>query len=239
MEAKKRRNRMNPIQVNEQMIHGKKLVFYGDPASVNLFFQPVDEHDAELMGSEAEHLKELSGQDDWCIVTIPIVNWNQELTPWTNDPVFGKEGFGDGAPETLAFILESVIPALKEAYPSKKRRYYLAGYSLAGLFALWSAYQTDVFRGIAAVSPSVWYPGWIEFMKERTIRVSDVYLSLGDKEEKARNRVMASVGDAIRSQYDTLAEAGVNTVLEWNPGNHFMDSEIRTAKGLAWLLKNQ
>ena len=39
---------------------------------------------------------------------------------------------------------------------------YLGGYSLAGFFSLWAAYQTDRFAGVAAVSPSVWFPGWMD-----------------------------------------------------------------------------
>ena len=49
---------------------------------------------------------------------------------------------------------------------------------------------------------------------------------------------MARVGNAIRSQEDFLRGQGVNTILEWNPGNHFVDSEKRMAKGFAWLMNN-
>lgn len=34
----------------------------------------------------------------------------------------------------------------------KDRTYIIGGYSLAGLFALWAAYQTDVFCAVAAAS---------------------------------------------------------------------------------------
>ncbi len=218
---------------------GRELILYGNAGSSSFFLQPVDEHDAALMDSEAMKLEKLCGHRDWCIVTIPIQSWNEELTPWENPPVFGKEGFGKGAPRTLAYVLEKVIPALEAAYPVKGRHYYLCGYSLAGLFALWSACESDVFAGIAAASPSVWYPGWIEYAGEHPVQSGCVYLSLGNKEEKARNRVMAAVGDAIRGQYSLLQEAGVPCVLEWNEGNHFMDSDGRMARGLAWLLKRE
>lgn len=61
-------------------------------------------------------------------------------------------------------------------------------------------------------------------------------MSLGSKEEKTRNPVMATVGCAIREQYALLESAGIRCQLDWNPGNHFVDSDIRVAKGLAWLL---
>ena len=67
----------------------------------------------------------------------------------------GKEGFGDGAKETLAFVIKKLIPAVKTKYDiSQVIPSILGGYSLAGLFALWSAYQTNAFRAIAAASPN-------------------------------------------------------------------------------------
>ncbi|MBQ3918704.1 MAG: esterase, partial [Oscillospiraceae bacterium] len=61
-------------------------------------------------------------------------------------------------------------------------------------------------------------------------------LSLGDREEKTRNAVMASVGDCIRRGYHMLSEQGVDTILEWNQGNHFREPDIRTAKAFSWML---
>ena len=115
---------------------------------------------------------------------------------------------------------------------------YLGGYSLAGFFSLWAAYQTDRFAGVAAVSPSVWFPGWMDFAREHSIRAPRVYLSLGDKEERTRNPVMRTVGDNIRSQLELLeSDAGCNAcTLEMNQGNHFKEPDLRTAKGFAWLL---
>lgn len=114
---------------------------------------------------------------------------------------------------------------------------YLGGYSLAGFFSLWAAYQTDLFAGVAAVSPSVWFPGWMDFAREHSIGAPRVYLSLGDKEERTRNPVMRTVGDNIRSQLELLeSDAGCTAcTLEMNQGNHFKEPDLRTAKGFAWL----
>ena len=51
-----------------------------------------------------------------------------------------------------------------------------------------------------------------------------------------KNPVMAQVGDCIRRQHALLEDRGVDTVLAWNRGNHFADSEERLAKGFAWCL---
>lgn len=75
-------------------------------------------------------------------------------------------------------------------------------------------------------------------MKEQDVRADSVYLSLGDREEKTRNPLMATVGDCIREGHELLLGRGIRTTLEWNPGNHFKDAGIRMAKGFVWLMKN-
>ena len=81
-----------------------------------------------------------------------------------------------------------------------------------------------------ANNPASEYPpmmqGFTEYIKENNIKAKAVYLSLGDREEKTRNPVMATVGHAIRSVYETISDSGINTILEWNQGNHFKDVDI-------------
>ena len=132
----------------------------------------------------------------------------------------------------MKFITSQLLPIVQEG----TAHVILGGYSLAGLFALWASYQTDKFEGIVAASPSVWFPKWIEYAKDNKPLSKSIYLSLGDKEEKTKNPVMAQVGNAIRRQNELLKGQNVNTILEWNPGNHFIDSEKRTAKGFAWVM---
>lgn len=213
-----------------------KPVFFGEPSARYMFLQPVDGHDLELMEREAAALRELSGCEGWCIAALPVEDWFRDLTPWEAAPVFGRQPFGEGAARTLRELTDTVIPGIEASCPAAERDFLLGGYSLAGFFSLWAAYQTDRFAGIAAVSPSVWYPGWIAYAEEHGIHIPRVYLSLGDREEKARNPVMATVGDAIRTQHRLLSESGISCRLDWNPGNHFADSDRRTARGFAWLL---
>ena len=59
-----------------------------------------------------------------------------------------------------------------------------------------------------------------------------------DKEEKTKNPVMATVGDCIREAHAWLQQCGIRSTLEWNPGNHFRDPGLRTAKAFAWVMKN-
>ena len=77
----------------------------------------------------------------------------------------------------------------------------------------------------------------IESLTNKSLATS-VYLSLGDKEEKTKNPTMAQVGNCIRKQQELLTAQGINTILEWNPGNHFQHSDERTAKGFAWVINH-
>ena len=222
---------MKPEIIN---VSGKECYLFAQSASLYLLIQPVDEHDLELLDQEVEIIEALTAKR-FSLLAFRIEDWNQELTPWAAPPVFGKIPFGNGAEKTLEYLTEQLLPILKEKEINTPHC-LLGGYSLAGLFALWAGYQSDVFEGIAAASPSVWFPDWIEYASARKPFASAVYLSLGDKEEKAKNPIMAQVGLAIRSQEKMLQEQGVNTILEWNTGNHFVDSEKRMAKGFAWLM---
>ena len=203
---------------------------YGDPASANILIQMVDDHDLSVIENEAKAIQAEAG-DDFRLVALKVDDWNRDLSPWKAPAVFGNEDFGDGAEETLAKVLAET--------GDPEKTYYIGGYSLAGLFALWAVYRTDRFRGAAAASPSVWFPGFVKYMGENTVRAEEVYLSLGDREEKTRNQVMSTVGECIRAGHETLREQGVTCTLEWNQGNHFKDPDLRTAKAFAWLLNTK
>lgn len=226
-----------------------EFITYGKSDSKNIIIQPADEHDLSLMESEAEEVQRLLKSDDFCILAYPVTDWNKELSPWEAPAVFGKENFGSGAEDTLHIILDRVcngegisdlsMPAGRSERVMKgadRKKYYLTGYSLAGLFSLWTAFQTDIFSGVVAASPSMWFPGFITYTKEHQINTPNVYLSLGKKEEKTKKPVMRTVGDCIRQESEILKKQGINTILEWNEGNHFVDSDKRVARGIAWML---
>lgn len=200
---------------------------FGNASSDIVLIQPVDEHDLASIENEIRVIREKTS-DPFRLVALKIENWNLDLSPWYAPAVFGKEDFGGGAEKTLAEVIRLC--------EDRTKRYYIGGYSLAGLFALWSAYQVDFFDGIACASPSVWFPGFSDYMKAGEIKSKAVYLSLGDREEKTRNPVMATVGDNIREAHRLLKERGVLCTLEWNEGNHFRDADIRTAAAFAWLM---
>ena len=209
---------------------------YGDSGSDTLLIQMVDDHDLEVIEKEAALIRELSGGQNFCLKAVKVKSWSHDLSPWPAPAVFGNEGFGDGAAQTLLFLQDEVLSNLPKNSASAISRVYIGGYSLAGLFALWAGYQTDCFDGIAAASPSIWFPGFLEYMRNNRIRTEAVYLSLGDREEKTKNPLMSQVGNAIRDAETILKKEGKECILEWNKGNHFKQPNLRTAKAFAWLM---
>ena len=165
---------------------------------------------------------------DFCLLALKVNDWNKDLSPWKAKAVFGNDDFGDGASETLKEVVSLCTDSNKN--------YFIGGYSLAGLFALWAVYQIGIFKGVNAASPSIWFPDFVAYMKQKKIQSNNIYLSLGDKEDKTRNPVMQTVSSRIKEAYEHLKNEGTKVVLEWNEGNHFKDNDIRTAKGYIYLL---
>ena len=175
---------------------------------------------------EIQKLTEMKFQ----FIAIKVNSWNHDLSPWNASAVFGSEGFGDGAEHTLKEVLQLCTDSNKT--------YCIGGYSMAGLFALWAACKTDRFAAIASASPSIWFPGFLNYMKQQKMQSDCIYLSLGNKEEKTRNPMMKQVGDCIREAYAWFNEEGIQCTLEWNQGGHFKEPHVRTAKAFAWIMKN-
>ncbi len=200
-----------------------------------LIIQPTDMTEKGVAEEECALLRALLPDASFALAAFGA-DWQNDLPPWRAEPVFrGQPPFGDGADRTLTFILEELLPALA-AQGCSARHLLLGGYSLAGLFVLYGGYRTGRFSGICAASPSVWYPDWLRFAGERRFLARAAYLSLGDREAKTRHVLMRTVQDALTAQHTLLQNERVDTVLKFNPGNHFADACGRTAAGFAWLI---
>ena len=167
------------------------------------------------------------------------MSWNRDLSPWEAPAVFkGDSPFGGKADDYLKELTETVIPSAVSNLGDEPSAVYIAGYSLAGLFAVYSLFWTSVFSGAASASGSMWFPGFIDFASSHDLatRPTKVYLSLGDREAKTRNPIMATVQDNTEKIANLLRERGIDVTYELNPGNHFQEPELRMAKGISNIL---
>ena len=215
-------------------ISGIECALSDNPMPECILIQIVDARSLNELDSQVG-LIETMVRKPFVMAAFAVEDWNRDLSLWKAPAVFGKEDFGDGAAITLEFIERNLLPYLTEKYGPLP--VVLGGYSLAGLFALWAGFNSSSFRAVSAVSASMWFPGWIDYALENECHASHVYLSLGDKEEKTHNPVMATVGSCMRSMDGILSRKRINHVLEWNEGNHFRDVDLRCARGFAWTLK--
>ena len=204
---------------------------YGNVDSDLVIIQMSGAHEKNLIEKEVSLIKELTDRD-FLLLACFVDDWNRDLSPWKADAVFGNEAFAGGAEITLSALIDEVICKYSD------RTLIIGGYSLAGLFALWASYQTDSFSGVAAASPSAWFPDFLSYATGHDVKADTIYLSLGNKEEKTKNKTMRTVGDNIKALHDHYEETGIKTTLEWNEGNHFKEPELRTAKAIAWVINN-
>ena len=171
-----------------------------------------------------------------CIYDLPM---DAALTPWPSDPVRkGQAPFPGEAKKHLQMLCEDIVPEVEHQLSTPSSYNALAGYSLAGLFTLWSATQTGIFHRLACASASFWYPNFLSFLQQHHFVENPecVYLSLGDKESKTRHPLMQQIETDTAAVLQILKERGINTYFEMNPGNHFTEPSLRMAKAIRWML---
>ena len=180
-----------------------------------------------------------SGCPPFTLVAISDLDWNHDMVPWDSPPAFkNADPCTGGADNYLQLLTEEIIPTAEKKIAGVPCWRGIAGYSLAGLFALYSIYQTDLFSRVGSMSGSLWFPGMKEyiFSHEPRRRPGCMYFSLGDKESKTRNPVLQSVQQNTEEIHAFYQSKGINTVFQMNPGNHYNHAAERTAAGIVWML---
>lgn len=168
------------------------------------------------------------------LVFIEGFDWNKDLSPWPAKAVFGDEDFGGQADAFLKTLADKLIPAAEQEMGAVPVWRGIAGYSLAGLFAVCAAYRSSLFTRIASVSGSVWFDGWMEYAQSRPFAgsITHAYFSVGAKEKKTRNLRMQPVEENTRAMHALFEARGVKSRFVLNPGNHFSDAAKRLADAL-------
>ena len=168
---------------------------------------------------------------------IGNLNWDHDLSPWHCPPVYKDDPpFTGGADEYLDLLLSEILPKAKEfVNPSL---ICIAGYSLAGLFALYALYRCDVFDCAASISGSLWFPKFREYVAKNSMKKlpDKIYLSLGDREANTKNPLLKTVQENTEFIAEHYKKLNINVSFELNRGGHFKDAEIRSAKGITAII---
>ena len=190
-------------------------------------------------GQKVFEATQVAGSPLFTLVVISGLDWNHDMAPWDSPAAFKKgEPFTGGAGDYLRLLVEEIIPRAERELAGPLAWRGIAGYSLAGLFALYAIYQTDVFSRVGCMSGSLWFPGFKEyiFSHEPKRRPDCIYFSLGDKEAKTRNPILKTVQENTEKIQTFYQNKGIDTVFQLNPGNHFVQGIERTIAGIQWLL---
>ena len=178
-----------------------------------------------IKGELYDGLKGLSEKHGISIVVIEDVNWNDDLTPWPAVGVFKKaKPFGGKAAAFLNKLTHEIIPETERDLGIEDAERTLLGVSLSGLFAVWTAFNTDAFSNIISLSGSLWYDGFVEWMIEQTPspQLKKICMLLGEKEKNAKEKRMATVEERTLAAADILKEKSQATVtFELVEGTHF------------------
>ena len=190
-------------------------------------------------GQKVYEAAQAAGCPPFTLVAISDLDWNHDMAPWDSPPGFkNAEPFTGGANDYLRLLVDGIIPRAEKDLAGPPAWRGIAGYSLAGLFALYAIYQTDVFSRVGCMSGSLWFPGFKEYvLSHEPKRWPDcIYFSLGDKEAKTRNPVLKTVQEKTEKIQTFYQNKGIDTVFQLNPGNHFVQGIERTVAGIQWLL---
>lgn len=150
---------------------------------------------AYLLGDVADN-SPIQVPEGVSLVNVGADLWEENFSPWCAPRVFAKgPNFGDGAQKTLDTLINQVIPWAESELTESPAYRVLVGYSLAGLFSLWTGVSQQVacgcqpgtattpqlsgpgapyvdasvatFQRIGAVSGSFWFPGFLDYVDQQ------------------------------------------------------------------------
>lgn len=193
-------------------------------------------------GKEVFQRLQKTGCPDFSLAAVSDLEWNHDMAPWNIPAISEKDTpCTGGADDYLKLLLNQILPEAEKALPGIPSWRGIAGYSLAGLFAVYSIYQTDVFSRVASISGSLWFPRIKDYIISHRPRKNPacMYFSLGDRECYTRNRFLKCVQQNTEAIEAFYSKQGIPTTFRLNPGNHFKSSVLRTAAGLQWILNRE
>jgi predicted alpha/beta superfamily hydrolase len=161
------------------------------------------------------------------------MKWNDDLTPWKVPALnLKEEEFKGKARDFLSSLLSDLFVNTEQSLRLNHPTRHLIGISLSGLFALWASTVTGKFNSVASISGSLWYDGFVEWLKEQELHAERYFLSLGDKEMKVKNERLSSVGSYTEAVLEIIKDKYKEVTFVTDEGNHFEFFRERLEKAL-------
>lgn len=159
------------------------------------------------------------------IVVITGMDWQNVFSPWPAKGVpAGCPDFKGQSPQFLKQLIGNVVPRVENALGvDAGTERSLIGVSMSGLFAVWQWMLCSAFVNIASLSGSFWYEGFTDWLRSRDIphKPGKAYFLLGDKEAGSKVKEFSTVADRTREVIADLRNAGIRTMFESVPGDHY------------------
>lgn len=189
----------------------------------------------KLKEKEMPWLDAMAEQFSCNFIVISGLEWEDDLTPWKAPGI--KSGEFSGKAKNFLEGLKNDFFSIENSMRLNRAKRYLIGVSLSGLFALWCTCREHLFDGIGSVSGSLWYDGFLEWMKTRKeFHCSRYYFSLGKEEKNGKNSRLTSVEESTLEAVEILKSAGKDVYFEYNDGNHFGPLIERVEKAITNLI---
>lgn len=174
-------------------------------------------------------------------ILLDASQWNSLLSPWPAPAVFkGALPFAGEASLFLDSLVHVILPEATSRCGAGGQPRIIAGTSMAGLFALWAVHECDAFDALAAVSPSLWYPGFDGYITAHSVctNLKKAAILLGDNESKGRNKAFSSVESVCGLMASRLAAQGVDSLYRLVPGGHVDREGRRLTEALDFILRD-
>lgn len=225
--------------MTEFAVQGKKINIYGkEQTDAPVIYLNTVDGEGSAVWEQCRH----TDCPAFTLVAVSEIRWYHDMSPWQAPPAAkGGETCTGGAAAYLSLLTGEILPAVEEALGGRPKCNVLAGYSLAGLFAVYAAYHTDMFARIVSASGSFWFPDFVDYAKEHEMRrvPEKMYFSLGDRESHTKNPYLSSVEERTKMLCEYYSNQGILTTFILNPGNHFKEPERRMADGIRWILEER
>lgn len=215
----------------------KVTIFGAERKGVPAVYLPTVIHEGNKVWQACNE----KGCPSFTLIELSDFDWNDCMSPWAIPPISKNDTpCTGGADAFLSALTDEIMPAAEKRLGAKPSCNIIAGYSLAGLFAVYSLYKTDTFSKAASASGSFWYPRFLPFAIEHAFvrRPDCLYFSLGDREAKTSNPCLREVERNTLALCEHLRKQSVAATFVSNPGGHFKNASSRMADGIKWVLQH-
>lgn len=160
-----------------------------------------------------------------------------EYTPWKEKAIrTGTPNFGGGLDEYSKILLNTIIPTLQKEYNLDSKRIAYGGFSLGGLAAVMSLWQTSYFHWIFSICGYFWYPGIVEYIQTNQVQNTnaEVFLLNGMKEGNLHTNRLKDASTYAKKVHQIL-EQRLDATTVMDKYAHHEQKEQRFQQAIDWL----